>query len=88
MMSLTAYKGIDVSKWQGEINWSKVKNAGIQFAMIRASFGWDEYKDKFFEYNYKNAKEVGVAVGAYHYSYATTPEEAVKEADWSILISK
>ena len=85
---MTAYKGIDVSKWQGEINWSKVKNAGIQFAMIRATFGWGEYKDKCFEYNYKNAKEVGIAVGAYHYSYATTPEEAIKEADWCYSVIK
>ena len=89
MISLTAYKGIDVSKWQGEINWSKVKNAGIQFAMLRSSFGWgSSYKDKFFEYNYKHAKEVGVAVGAYHYAYATTPEEAIKEADWCYSVIK
>ena len=86
---MTAYKGIDVSKWQGEINWSKVKNAGIQFAMLRSSFGWGaSYKDKFFEYNYKNAKEVGIAVGAYHYSYATTPEEAIKEADFCYSVIK
>ena len=77
---MNVYRGIDVSKWQGEINWSRVKNAGIDFAMLRSSFGWGEsYKDKFFETNYKNAKKVGIAVGTYHYSYATTPEEAIKE---------
>ena len=86
---MTVYKGIDVSKWQGEINWSKVKNSGIQFAMLRSSFGWGaSYNDNFFEYNYKHAKEVGIAVGAYHYSYATTPEEAVKEADFCYSVIK
>ncbi len=80
---MTVYKGIDVSKWQGEINWSKVKNAGIDFAMLRSSFGWGEsQKDLCFEKNYEGAKKVGVAVGVYHYSYAETPEEAVKEAEF------
>lgn len=79
---MSVYTGIDVSKWQGEINWSLVKNAGIQFAMIRSSFGWGAgQKDKFFELNYKNAKNTGIYVGAYHYAYATSTEEAIKEAD-------
>lgn len=78
---MPVYKGIDVSKWQGEIQWSKVKNSGIDFAMIREGYGYEGYKDKFFEINYNNAKKVGICVGAYHYSYATTPEEAVKEAE-------
>lgn len=86
---MNVYKGIDVSKWQGEINWSRVKNAGIDFVMLRSSFGWGEgYKDKFFEVNYTNAKKVGIAVGAYHYSYATTPEEAVKEAEHCYAVLK
>ena len=86
---MNVYRGIDVSKWQGEINWSRVKNAGIDFAMLRSSFGWGEsYKDKFFETNYKNAKKVGIAVGTYHYSYATTPEEAIKEADFCHSVLK
>ncbi len=79
---MSVYKGIDVSKWQGEINWSLVKNAGIQFAMIRSSFGWSAgQKDKFFETNYKGAKKVGIHVGAYHYAYATSVDEAIKEAE-------
>lgn len=76
------YKGIDVSKWQNEIDWLRVKNSGIQFAMIRASYGWgDSLVDGCFKVNYERAKRVGIAVGAYHYSYAMTPEEAVKEAE-------
>lgn len=79
---MTVYKGIDVSKWQGEINWSKVRNAGIDFAMLRSSFGsGNSQKDLCFEKNYEGAKKVGIAVGTYHYSYAETPEEAVKEAE-------
>lgn len=77
------YKGIDVSKWQGDINWSKVKNSGIDFAMIREGFGWgDNQTDLKFEQNYENAKKAGVAVGAYHYSYAKTTQDAVKEAEF------
>lgn len=83
------YKGIDVSKWQGSIDWSRVKKAGIQFAMIRSSFGWGtNNKDNYFEKNYKNAKAVGMPVGAYHYSYAMNPEEAKKEAELCLSVLK
>lgn len=86
---MAVYKGIDVSKWQGEIQWSRVKNAGIQFVMMRSSFGWGKgQKDKFFETNYAGAKKVGIPVGAYHYSYATTVEDAKKEADLCYSIIK
>lgn len=79
---MTTYKGIDVSKWQGDIDWTMVKNSGVQFAMIRATFGWgNDQVDARFIKNYEGAKKVGVAVGAYHYSYAKTPEDAVKEAE-------
>lgn len=84
---MTPYKGIDVSKWQGEINWSKVKNSGIQFVMIRSSYGSGQ-EDICFKYNYDQAKRVGICVGAYHYSYATTPEEAVKEAEFCLSVLK
>ncbi len=79
---MSVYKGIDVSKWQGRINWNLVKADGIQFAMIRATFGWGKDNiDVLFDTNYENAKKLGIPVGAYHYSYARTPEEAVKEAE-------
>lgn len=75
-------KGIDVSKWQGVIDWEKVKASGIQFAMIRCSFGWGSKQiDKRFEENYQKAKAVGMPVGAYHYSYATNPTSAKEEAE-------
>ena len=76
------YKGIDVSKWQGKIDWAKVKKDGIQFAMIRSSYGWGkDQQDRYFEENYKGAKSVGIPVGCYHYSYAHTVEEAKAQAN-------
>lgn len=76
-------KGIDVSVYQGDIDWKKVKDSGIEFALIRVGYGWnnDNQKDKKFEQNYKGAKEVGMPIGIYHYSYAKTPQEAVYEAE-------
>lgn len=71
-----------MSVHNGNINWQKVKNAGIQFAILRAGYGRElSQKDARFEENYKNAKAAGILVGAYWYSYAMTPEEARLEAD-------
>lgn len=75
-------KGIDVSKWQGSIDWIKVKEAGIQFAILRAGFGrYDKQKDPTFERNYLKARAAGLDLGAYHYSYASTVEAARQEAE-------
>lgn len=79
---MTQYKGIDVSKHNGTIDWAKVKAAGVQFAMLRAGYGrYDNQKDERFEANYKGATAAGIPVGAYHYSYATTAEQAKQEAE-------
>lgn len=61
-------KGIDVSKWQGDIDWQKVKNSGINFAIIKAG-GSDVgfYTDPKFELNYAGAKAAGINVGAYYF---------------------
>lgn len=61
-------QGIDVSRWQGQIDWDKVKNSGIKFAILKCG-GSDAgfYTDKTFEYNYKECKRVGIAVGAYYF---------------------
>lgn len=73
--------GIDVSKYQGNIDWQKVKASGVAFAMLRAGYGrYAAQKDERFEANYQAAAAAGVPVGAYHYSYATTPEQAKTEA--------
>ncbi len=80
--------GIDVSAWQGEIDWKKVKAAGVEFAMVRVGYQIDfdgEYiLDKFYEKNIKAAEEVGLPVGVYFYSYANTVDEAQKQAEWII----
>lgn len=78
-------KGIDVSKWQGKIHWEAVKNDDIQFVMMRATYGSSNV-DPMFEDNYEGAKANGVAVGVYHYSYATTAAKALTEVKF--LISK
>lgn len=80
-------KGIDVSYHNGDINWRAVKDSGIEFAIIRTSYGWekwDKQTDKKLRDNINGAKSVGMPIGAYHYSYATTPLEALKEADFFI----
>ncbi|QNK41523.1 GH25 family lysozyme [Caproicibacter fermentans] len=84
-----AYKGIDVSRYQGTVDWAAVKNYGIDFAMIRTGFGsenWSTQTDPYFETNYSNAKANGLKVGAYHYSYATSVEMAETEADFCLHI--
>ena len=73
-------KGIDVSKHQGNIDWNKVKADGIEFAIIRIGYGGSEpVKDSKFEENYKNARAVGIKVGAYLYSYANSQSDIDKE---------
>ena len=78
------YKVIDVSTWQKNVDWEKVKNDGIQAVIARSSFGRaaDGQKDNRFEEHYKGAKAVGLPVGAYHYSYAKNVQEAKEEADF------
>ena len=68
-------QGIDVSRWQGEINWTSVRNAGIQFAWIKATEG-TTYKDDQFNANYVNAYNAGVIRGAYHFA---TPDTSAAE---------
>lgn len=82
-----AVKGIDVSKWQESIDFTKVKNAGIEFVIIRAGYG-NGNKDGCFEQNYSRAKAAGLAVGAYWYSYATSAAGAKQEAQKCAAILK
>ncbi|WP_270640751.1 glycoside hydrolase family 25 protein, partial [Longibaculum muris] len=83
-------KGIDVSAYQKTIDWKKVKNSGIEFAMIRLSThrNGKMQKDPYFDYNVKEAKKYGVAIGAYLYSYAGNESEAIKEAEFAYSILK
>lgn len=79
-------QGIDVSAWQGEIDWQKVKATGIQFAFIRAAAG--QKQDARCEENLAGAKKAGVPFGLYLYSYADTAAEAEAEADFLLGIAK
>ena len=74
-------KGIDVSKYQELIYWEKVKAAGIDFAILRAGLGkYITQIDPRFEQNAFGALGVGLHVGVYWFSYATSPDEAKEEA--------
>ena len=79
--------GIDVSYYQGKIDWNKVKSSGIEFAMIRLGYrGYGEegklMEDKLFTQNISGALAAGLKVGIYFFSQAITVEEAEEEADF------
>jgi len=73
-------RGIDVSDNNGEVNWQAVADSGIGFVMVACSYGKTGRHDRFAE-NVNGAHAVGLKVGAYHYSYALTPEDALKEVE-------
>ena len=74
-------KGIDVSCWNTDIDFNELKKTGVEFVIIRAGYGQEKYqKDSMFEKHYANAKKSGLKIGAYWYSYATTFDNAKKEA--------
>ena len=73
------YNGIDVSSWQGRINFSLVKNDGIDVVYIKSSEG-RSLVDPYFETNYSNAKSNGLKVGFYHYVTARTTSSAKEQA--------
>ncbi|MBQ1310600.1 MAG: hypothetical protein IIY55_02040, partial [Blautia sp.] len=76
-------RGIDVSAWQGEINWEKVKSSDVDFAMIRIGHGL-RYRDTYFEENMEGAALAGIPAGCYVYSAAANEAEAILEAQMAI----
>lgn len=81
--------GIDVSKYQKEINWQKVKESGVEYAIIRVGFrGYGKTggigADTYFKQNIEGALEAGIKVGVYMFSQATTVEEAIEEAKYTL----
>ena len=82
--------GIDVSYYQGQIDWQQVRDAGIEFAFIRLGYrrssdgvlGEDEMAKR----NLQGASEAGIKVGAYFFSQATSTEEARHEAEFALDI--
>ena len=90
--AVIAQQGVDVSYFQGEIDWEAVKADGIDFAMIRA--GYRGYTDGFinmdqnFAQNAQGALDAGLEIGLYFFSQATTENEAVEEARWLLEAAK
>lgn len=76
--------GIDVSKWNGDIDWDRAKTAGVQFAIVRAGYRGSStgslVQDIYFDANMKGAAAAGVPVGVYFFTQATNEVEAVEEA--------
>lgn len=80
--------GIDVSKWQGDIDFKKVRESGAEFVMIRIGyqdgFDGDYIMDPYFKQNMEKAKENNLKIGIYFYSYSNSIEESEKQAEWVI----
>ena len=79
-------KGIDVSEFQGKINWQSVANQGIEFVFIRVGGRFAEsgkiFLDSMFNENIKNASRYGIKIGAYFYTQAINEKEAIEEAEY------
>lgn len=86
----TSFQGIDVSRYQGGINWSQVKAAGIDYAMIQVAYRDGTsgmlMEDRYFRTNIQGALAAGLEVGVYFFSQAITEEEAKQEADYAMKL--
>jgi len=87
-----SHVGIDVSKWNGDIDWDKVKNAGVEFAIIRAGYRGSVtgslVEDPYFAANIKGATASGLPVGVYFFTQAVSEVEAVEEASAVLRLVK
>ena len=88
----SANLGIDVSRWNEDINWDKVKEAGIEYVIIRAGYRGSVtgtlVEDKYFRKNIEGAIKAGIPVGLYFFTQATTEVEAVEEASMVLALCK
>ncbi len=84
--------GIDVSRWNGDIDWDKVKNAGVDYAIVRAGYRGSQsgtlVEDSCFAANMKGAAASGIPVGVYFFTQAVNEVEAVEEASAVISLLK
>lgn len=82
----TVRKGIDVSKWQGDIDWTAVKNSGVEFVIVRVGYRGSSNgnlaEDEMYQENIEGALNAGLKVGVYIYSQAISEQEAIEEADF------
>ena len=87
---ITSVLGVDVSSYQGEIDWQTVKAAGIDFAIIRCGYrgygSGELVRDEMFDHNMQGALDAGLDVGVYFYSQAVNAEEAVEEAQMTLSL--
>ena len=83
---MATFKGIDISKWQGNVDFKKVKASGIQFVIIKA--GEKNFADSKFETYYKGATDAGLSVGAYWYTHAKSVAEVQAEMNACINVIK
>ena len=92
LSSSSGSRGIDVSKWNGAIDWKKVKNEGIDFAIIRCGYRGSSagalIEDPTFRTNIKGAQAAGIKVGVYFFTQAVNEVEAVEEASMVINLCK
>lgn len=92
LSSSSGTMGIDVSKWNGNINWAQVKNAGVNYAIIRCGYRGSSagalIEDPKFKANIQGAQAAGIRVGVYFFSQAVNEVEAVEEASMCINLCK
>jgi GH25 family lysozyme M1 (1,4-beta-N-acetylmuramidase) len=90
LQNLKSYAGVDVSAYQGNIDWKKVKSSGIDFAIIRLGYrGYESGKlveDEYAKTNLKNAKAAGLKIGAYFFSQALSIQETDQEIQFMLKI--
>lgn len=84
--TVVSHKGIDVSKYQGNIDWSAVASDGVEYAFVRLGLrGYGSGKlvlDEYYDQNMRGASEAGIKTGVYFFTQAVTVEEAIEEADY------
>lgn len=87
-----AVLGIDVSKWNKDIDWEAVKESGVQFVIIRCGYRGSKtgvlVEDPYFRQNIEGAKAAGLKVGVYFFTQAITPAEAVEEASMALKLTE
>ena len=84
---MSVHKIIDVSKWQGVIDWARVKASGIDGVMLRAGAGAGK-ADVQFARNARECNRLGIPIGAYWFSYAWSPDMARREAEYCLAAIK
>lgn len=85
MANSNSIRGIDISQWQGPVNFKKVRGEDIQIVYIKSSEGFN-YIDPYFERNYEGARSAGLKIGVYHYVTARSAAQARTQADFFISV--